>query len=187
MKQGFIKYFVQVTINEHDKIKKFHKDIVVHSPMEKDLGITVGGSVEKVVLFHRGTVAMHASIDRKGFAPGETISVHVNVDNKTNAQVVPKVELHQVQIYMSGLRHKTIESTITEEPTTGVEIEPHTNNEEVLELTIPTDQTLSIKSSLVTVKYFVRVVLFIPHSLDLHINLPVVVTSQSVVDQLNTK
>src|SRR5699024_6322320 len=92
--------------------------------------ITVGGSAEKTVLLHGGKVSMHASIGRKGFAPGETITVHVSVDNKTNTKVTPRISLHQVQIYMCGSRHKTIETIMSEDPVVGEEIESHTQVEE---------------------------------------------------------
>jgi hypothetical protein len=62
--------------------------------------------VEKTVLLHAGKVSMHATIGRKGFAPGESITVHVSVDNKSGAKLVPRISLHQVQIYMCGARHK---------------------------------------------------------------------------------
>lgn len=127
---------------------------------------------------------MHASIDQKGYAPGQTITVHIAVDNSTNIPVVPQIALQQVQIYMSGTRHKTIENTITEEPTTGEPIAPHTEKEMAqLDVHIPKDLVLSIKSSVITVKYFVHVTLKIPHSLDLRVNLPVVITSEQVLPQ----
>lgn len=130
---------------------------------------------------------MHASIGRKGFAPGEKITVHLGIDNRTNTKVTPRLNLYQVQIYMSGVRHKTIESILTEEPVVGPEIEPHKEEEALLVVKIPSDEALSIKSSVITVKYFVHVTLGIPHSFDLHVNLPIVVTSRRVIEDLREK
>ena len=130
---------------------------------------------------------MHASIGRKGFAPGETISVHVSVDNKTSAKLIPRVSLHQTQIYMCGSRHKTIETTLSNDPINGTEIEPHSEAVEVLHVKVPSDESLTIKSSVITVKYFVHVTLDIPHSFDLHINLPVVLTSARVIESLRNQ
>ena len=134
-----------------------------------------------------GKVSMHASIGRKGFAPGETITVHVAVDNKTSTKVTPRISLHQVQIYMCGSRHKTIETTMSEQPIIGKQVEPHTKVEDLLDVKIPSDESLTIKSSVITVKYFVEVTLDIPHSFDLHLNLPIVVTSRKVIDELHEK
>lgn len=130
---------------------------------------------------------MHASIGQKGFAPGETIAVHVWVDNKTSAKLVPRVSLHQTQIYMCGARHKTIETTLSNDPILGSEIQSHAEAVEVLHVKVPSDESLTIKSSVITVKYFIHVTLDIPHSFDLHINLPVVITSARVLGPLRSK
>jgi len=181
---GFIQYTIRTSIKlAKDDVKKYVKEIIVEAPFEDNLMITVGGTVEKSVLLHGGKVSLHASIDRKGYAPGETISVHVSVNNGTTARLIPRVSLHQVQIYMCGHRHKTIESVMSQEPITGAEIEPHNQSEERLKVAIPTNEALSIKSSVITVKYFVHVTLDIPHSFDLHVNLPVVLTAKAVIDK----
>lgn len=131
---------------------------------------------------------MHVSLGRKGFAPGESISVHVSVNNKTGVAVKPRISLHQVQIFMCDSRHKTVETTFPEDdPVLGTEVEPHSEAVEVLHLKVPADESLTIKSSVITVKYFVHVTLDIPHSLDLHINLPVVLTSAAVLQELQSK
>jgi len=126
---------------------------------------------------------MHASIGRKGFYPGETITVHIAVDNKTNTKVTPRISLHQVQIFMCDSRHKTIETTMTEAPIIGAEVAAHSYEDELLDVTIPSAESLTIKSSVITVKYFVHVTLDVPHAFDLHVNLPVVVTSRKVIQE----
>ena len=131
----------------------------------------------KTVLLHGGKVSMHASIGRKGFAPGETITVHVAVDNKTSTRVTPRILLHQVQVCMCDSRHKTVEYTMPVQPIVGKQVEPHTEVEELLDLKISSGESLTIRSSVIIVKYFVEVTLDIPHSFDLHVNLPVVLTS----------
>jgi len=155
--------------------------------LDLHLQITVGASAEKNVLLHSGKVSMHASIGRKGFAPGETIAVHVSVDNKTSTKLIPRVSLHQTQIYMCGARHKTIETTLSNDPIQGTEIEPHSEAVEVLHVKVPADESLTIKSSVITVKYFVHFTLDIPHSFDLHINLPIILTSSRVIEDLRNQ
>ena len=126
---------------------------------------------------------MNASIGRKGFAPGETVQVHVSVNNKTGTKITPRISLHQTQIYMCGARHKTIETTLNNDPIVGTEIEAHSDAVEVLNIKVPSDESLTIKSSVITVKYFIHVTLDIPHSFDLHINLPIVITSARVIEE----
>lgn len=186
---GFIQYFVKVAVRVGEEVKKFVKEVIIESPIEENLmvsvgwnsrinhhhhhyganglyhilisiphQITVGSTAEKNVLLHGGKVNMHASISRKGFAPGENISVHVHVDNASNAAVKPRISLHQVQIYMCGSRHKTIETTLSDDPVTGTEVGAHAKADEVLHVKVPADESLTIKSSVITVKYFVHVV-----------------------------
>jgi len=137
----------------------------------------VGGNAHKIDLIHGGELQMHASISRKGFAPGELLPVHICVQNAALTKVTPRITLRQVQIFMCGTRHKAIESTINYEAVIGEPIGSHSEAQQELRIAIPADESLSIKSSVITVKYFVHVTLDIPHSLDLHIDLPVVLTS----------
>src|SRR6218665_1397275 len=139
---GFIQYFVKVTIRMNEDIKKFVKEVIVESPIEENLMITVGSSCDKHVLLHGGNVSMNASIGRKGFAPGETVQVHVSVNNKTGTKITPRISLHQTQIYMCGARHKTIETTLNNDPIQGTEIEAHSEAVEVLNIKIPSDESL---------------------------------------------
>ena len=137
---------------------------------------------------------MHASIDRKGYSPGETITVHVAVNNgTTNASVTPRVSLHRVAIFMGDTRHKSSDSAIAGSATsassahgqpdkpTGDPIGPKSKQEQTLQLVIPESASLSVKSPLITVKYLVRVTLDIPDSFGLQIFLPVVLTTQGVI------
>ena len=203
---GTVRHFIRVLIRqekEKNKIvdKKFTRDLLVESPIEtkQNLMVSIDGSAEKSVLLHLGgIVRMHASIGRKGFAPGETITVHISVDNRlthTSTSVTPRIHLYQVQIFMSEIRHKTIEKELNIEPIIGKAIAPSENNnkhvkdadnEQLLDVMIPLNESLTIKSELITVKYFVRVTLDIPNSFDLHISLPIVVTSDKILEQLKT-
>lgn len=111
--------------------------------------------------------------------------VQVLVDNQTNATVVPRVSLHQVQIYMCArYGHKTQELELSERPVKGTAIPAHTLVEQSLGLPLSEHESLSFRCSLIAVKYYVRVTLDIPHSFDLHLNLPIVLTSKAVLEEL---
>jgi len=112
---------------------------------------------------------------------GELIEIHCTVENMSSASVTPRATLYQTQIFMSGERHKTISTSLTE-PVIGGEVEAEVNNTETLFVLLPEDVSFSIKSSIITVKYFVHVTLDIPHRIDLHINLPIVVTNKHALD-----
>ncbi len=82
---------------------------------------------------------------------------------------------------MTGERHKTIETLLTE-PSFGKATESEIDADNVISLLIPENIPLSIKSTLITIKYFVRVILDIPNSMDLQLNLPIVITNQNALD-----
>jgi len=91
--------------------------------------------------------------------------------------VTPRATFYQTQIFMSGETHKTIETSLTE-PITGSIVNPEHKEEEIISIIIPEDVPLSMKTHIITVKYFVHVTLDIPHTVDLHINLPIVITNE---------
>jgi len=78
---------------------------------------------------------------------------------------------------MTGERHKTIETSLTE-PVIGSTVEAGVTTENVISLIIPEDIPLSIKCPIITVKYFIHVTLDIPLTIDLHLNLPIVITNR---------
>lgn len=188
---GSIQYFVNVAIKSVDAsndVTNFQEKIIVQSPTEHNLMVAICGSAEKIVLLHGGKVVLHASIARKGFAQGESITVHLVVDNETNASVTPMVSLHQVQIYTCGERHKAVENRFPPEAIKGTEIAANVKkNQQLITVPIPEEENLTIKSAMISVKYFVEVALDIPHSVDLRVNLPVVLTSKAFIEQEQSK
>lgn len=184
---GFIQYFVRVGIRiGPGEVLKYVKEVIVEAPITDEAKLLVGVSstVEKDVLLHNGNVKMHASIDRKGFAPGEVVEIHVAVDNKTNTKVIPRASIYQVQVYQCGDRHKAIENILGGEPVFGEEVAANSENADTLAIKIPPDEALSFKSSCITVRYFVHVTLDIKNSFDLHCNLPIIVTSTDTIRNL---
>jgi len=194
---GFIHHLVRVSIKlDREDVKEFNRQLVVLAPFDsvENLSISVCGSVDKTVLLHGGKVYLTASIDRKGYAPGESIPVTITVRNGSSAKLALRLALQQIQIFMSGARHKTVDNLIAEtdceeaDSEGQLEIEPNNNMvDQVVPIKVPTNCSLSIKNPIITVKYFIAVSLDIPHSFDLHLNLPVVITHQSVVDQIVSK
>lgn len=113
---------------------------------------------------------------------GEEIRVNYFIDNSSTANVKPRATFYQTQIYMTGERHKTVENSLTE-AIEGEEVSAHSivDNGTIL-VKIPLNIPLSIKSELITLKYFLHVTLDIPLATDIHINLPVIVTSQMALE-----
>ena len=126
---------------------------------------------------------MHASIFKKGHQPGETAEILCRIQNHSTADVRPRATLYQTQIYMTGEKHKTIETTVSD-ATFGETIENGMTGETVIELKIPEDIPLSLKCPNFTIKYFIHVTLDIPHALDLHLNLPIIITNGFALENI---
>ncbi|KAI2803818.1 hypothetical protein RDWZM_001853 [Blomia tropicalis] len=178
---GSISYTIEAKIGEHER----KRDILVDMPITRNLWLTVGGTSEKdfgVLSFASGNISMQATLDKKGYFRGEDIRVNLMIDNNSSANVKPRVTFYQTQIYMTGERHKTVENSLTE-AVDGDEVPAHSLVEDgSILVKIPVNIPLSIKSDLITLKYFVHVTLDIPLATDIHVNLPVIVTSRAALE-----
>ncbi|XP_046913991.1 arrestin domain-containing protein 3 isoform X4 [Dermatophagoides farinae] len=178
---GSIVYYIDVKMGE--KIKR--RDILVEIPIQKNLWLSVGGTSEKdfgVLSFASGRITMQATLRKKGYFRGEDLIVDYVIDNCSTATVKPRVTLFQTQIYMTGERHKTVESSLTE-AVEGDEIGAHTLVDDGnLTVAIPVDIPLSIKSEYITLKYFLHLTLDIPLAIDIHINLPLTITTRAAME-----
>ena len=108
--------------------------------------------------------------------------MHSLVENDSTVEATPRATLYQTQIYMCGERHKAVELALTE-AVVGKLVAPDTDQTETLHISIPEDVSLTIKSGIVNVKYFIHVTLDIPHAIDIHVNLPIVVTNEFAFSQ----
>ena len=110
------------------------------------------------------------------------MELHVTVDNESTVEVTPRATLYQTQVYMCGERHKAREVVITE-AIVGKTVHNKTNFTETLLIPLPENLSLSIKSGIISVKYFIDVSLYIPHAFDLHVNVPIVIVNRSALTQ----
>ena len=58
-----------------------------------------------------------------------------------------------------------------------------TAQNETLHITIPEGVSLTIKSGIVNIKYFIHVTLDIPHAIDIHLNLPIILTNEFALSE----
>ena len=110
------------------------------------------------------------------------MELHLTVDNQSTVEVTPRATLHQTQVYMCGERHKAREVVVTE-AIVGKTVYKKTNITETLFIPLPEDISLSIKSGIINIKYFIHVTLDISYSIDLHVNVPIVIVSKSALTQ----
>ena len=86
---------------------------------------------------------------------------------------------------MCGERHKASQLPLLE-AVVGQSVEKQSNSEQVLNVPLPETACLTIKSEVISVKYFLHVTLDIPHAFDVHVNLPFVVTTLSALNNHDT-
>ena len=105
------------------------------------------------------------------------IKLKTNINNMTTLKVQPRATLYQTQIYSTNNGHRTMELPLGESHH-GHEVDSNDVSQDMIEIPVPSTAPFTMKSTVVTVKYFVHVTLDIPHNIDLHMNLPVVVTNK---------
>ena len=101
--------------------------------------------------------------------------------NESSVEATPRATLYQTKVYLFGELHKADTIAVTDS-VVGKKVDKHSNGSEILNIAIPEDIPLSIKSELIAVKYSIHVTLDIPHAFDIHVNLPLIVTTLAALD-----
>ena len=81
-----------------------------------------------------------------------------------------------------GYQLEAREMVITE-AIVGKTVHKKTNLTETIFIPLPEDLSLSIKSGIIIIKYFIHVTLDIPLAIDLNVNVPIVVVNKSALTQ----
>ncbi len=108
------------------------------------------------------------------------MEVRCQVTNHSTVNVTPRISLTQILIYMAEKRHGTLE--VRSEPVIGKQVNAGQTEEQTLSIEIPTNACLTIKSRLISVKYYIHVTLDIPRERDIHLNLPIIITNKFAFD-----
>ena len=97
--------------------------------------------------------------------------------------MAPRVSLHQLQIKQCNILHRSVDNALTENVLIGTEVDPQTKGEQIVKVQIPPEIPLTIKSTILSIKYFIHVTLAIVHSFDLHVNVPIILTSKEAINE----
>ncbi|XP_071783582.1 arrestin domain-containing protein 3-like [Centroberyx gerrardi] len=132
-------------------------------------------SVEKEMgLFSKGQVQMAATVDRRAYAPGETVAVVANVNNSSSKKMTPKFTLKQNVMYFANGSTKTSEKTICK--MVGDVITPETEQTVTCPVEIPSDLGQTIHNcDIISVDYYLKVYLDISFASDPEIKFPLVI------------
>ena len=98
----------------------------------------------------------------------------------SSVECTPRATLYQTQVFMCADRQKASQIAI-KDAVVGEKVDANIYDKQILNIQIPEETSLTIKSEIIVVKHFIHVTLNIPHAFDIHVNLPFVVTTESVI------
>lgn len=132
-----------------------------------------GSTNKEVGVFSKGTVQMDATVDRRGYAPGDTVSINAKISNSSSKNVTPKFSLIQDVVYRASGSTKYEKSVIQKE--VGNCVTPQTHNEVRCIFKIPRNAPLTINNcDILSVEYRIKAYLDISFSSDPTVVFPVV-------------
>ncbi|XP_040899191.1 arrestin domain-containing protein 3-like [Toxotes jaculatrix] len=148
----------------------------LHSLMSHQAGSTN----KEMGLFSKGHVNMDATLERRAYAPGETVAIVAKINNSSSSNMTPKFSLIQDVVYRangntkheSNVIHKLVDSCIS----------PHTQSVVKSAVKIPPGQMHTIQNcDIISVEYHLKVYLDISFSFDPEIKFPVVILSPDLL------
>ncbi|KAG7243939.1 hypothetical protein INR49_006097 [Caranx melampygus] len=124
-------------------------------------------------LFSKGQVRLSASVNRRVYSPGDTVSVFAVIHNSSSKSVKPKFSLHQKTVYRANAS-----STSTDKSLCKCVGNPTTKPDETVtsQLKIPDDIFYSIENcDILTNTYYLKVYLDISFATDPEVLFPLVI------------
>jgi len=183
---GSICYFLEASISEDVKLPPLFRTeplvVCVAAPIRTNLWLPVGTDAEKEVGYiNPALVHLYASLAKKGFYPGEKIRLDLVTVNDSSSTVTPRATLYCTKVFMTKNRHHSIEQHF--EAVKGKDVARGQPGLDQLFLEIPESCPLTIKNELIVFKYFIHITLDIPMELDLHINIPIIITTKRALEE----
>ncbi|XP_076587964.1 arrestin domain-containing protein 3-like [Chaetodon auriga] len=132
----------------------------------------IGSTDKEMGFFSKGKVHMDVTVDRTGYAPGDTIVIVAKIDNSSSTEMTPKFSLiRDIQYRAQG--HTKNEDYVIQK-VVGNCIKPKTQREVKCEIKIPHDQIHTIHNcDILAVQCFLKVYLDISFAFDPEVMFPV--------------
>ncbi|KAE8292312.1 Arrestin domain-containing protein 2 [Larimichthys crocea] len=134
----------------------------------------VGSTNKEMWFFSKGDVHMDVIVDRRAYAPGETITIVVKVNNASSKEMTPKFSLTRDLVYraVGDTKHeKSVILRLSENT-----IQPKTQEEVKCRMTVPRGQTHTIHNcDIISLEYYLKVYLDISFSSDPEVKFPVAI------------
>ncbi|XP_029999619.1 arrestin domain-containing protein 3-like [Sphaeramia orbicularis] len=134
----------------------------------------VGSETKTLGIFSKGTVHMDAIIDKQAYAPGDTVSIVVKINNSSSKDMTPKISLNQHVVYRANGHTKHHHSVVGK--IVGDCINEKTQKDIRHKMTISPETPQTIQNcDVLSVQYHLKVYLDISFSFDPEIVFPVVI------------
>ncbi|KAI4819978.1 hypothetical protein KUCAC02_027978 [Chaenocephalus aceratus] len=129
-----------------------------------------------------GPIEMTASIEKKGFMPGETVKIICEFINGSSRTATPKVSLQQKQVfYTHNKNHRRMHVKKLMSSAGQLVSERISDRRTVIELTIPSSASLTISNcSIIDVEYLIEVSFSVRGSPDLDVLFPIIMCDTPV-------
>ncbi|CAJ1068529.1 arrestin domain-containing protein 3-like [Xyrichtys novacula] len=139
----------------------------------------VGSTKKEMGLFSKGSVHMEATVDKKAYAPGETIIAVAKINNTSSSEMTPKFSLIQDVVYRASGSTKHESSVILKMHDSSVKAQ--TQKQVKCAMKLPPEMTQTIQNcEIISVEYRLKVYLDISFAFDPEIVFPVVICPSSL-------
>ncbi|KAM9810429.1 arrestin domain-containing protein 3 [Neosynchiropus ocellatus] len=140
----------------------------------------IASTDKEMGFFSKGSVHMEATIERRAFAPGESVVITAKINNSSSKEVKPKITLLKSVVY------RATSSTNHESHTLDKVVEacmrPKSQREIRCVVKIPHDEPFSIQNcDIISVEYQVKVYLDIALAFDPEILFPIIIVQPALV------
>ncbi|XP_078070919.1 arrestin domain-containing protein 3-like isoform X2 [Mustelus asterias] len=121
-----------------------------------------------------GPISLNAKIERKGYMPGDSILIFAEIENHSSRKMVPSAAIYKIQTFHAQGRKKKATELVTQLQGTPV-LAGKMESWNGKELKIPTVLPTLMNCSIIQMEYSLMVSLEIAGSLNLTVNLPIVI------------
>ena len=108
--------------------------------------------------------------------------IELHIINQSPHKVSSIATLYQVQCFFCQNRQHLVEHHFEE--ISGSTVLKGRDTRETIQLTIPDACIVSFKTPIIMVSYFIHLTLHITKSVDLHLNLPIIITTKKLLLEL---
>ncbi|KAK2902228.1 arrestin domain-containing protein 3-like [Channa argus] len=138
------------------------------------------GSVNKSTgVFSKGQIQMSATVNRKAFSPGDTLSVVATICNSSSKTTRPKFSLLQKTVYRASGSTNSAEKTLCK--MIGKTLTPDSKETVSCHIKIPVDAIYTLfNCDIISVDYFLKVYLDISFAIDPVVLFPLVIVPPSL-------